>query len=95
MGSFYILYLVKVSGSIYVLHAHKEQGRQGIGLTWILQNRKQQRRQRGQQRHTTALWRPCLPKNGRGGPEESLAEVPWTFFISPISNDTQFLLFEE
>ena len=39
---------------------HGWQGPQGLGLAWILKNRKRQWQRR--------RW-PCLPKIGRGGPE--------------------------
>ena len=41
---------------------HGWQGSQGLGLAWILQNRKQQ----WQRRNDTD--EACLPKIGRGGP---------------------------
>ena len=46
---------------------HGWQGVQGLGLAWILKNSKRQRKHAANV-VTTALWRPCLPKNGRGGP---------------------------
>ena len=50
---------------------HHWQGPRGLGLAWILQNRKQ----RWQRRHSTQLvWPPCLAKIGRGGPVLNIAK---------------------